>query len=199
MQQQDREQRPLPGAGEADEPSFLHHLERSQDPEVRRGHLVADRTARRYARVAGPERPERKLLLDAATRWPETPRGAMLKSPQFTRSALIAATVISLGASPAVAREADAPLHPRQIVTTVAPRTQQWTAARVDSIGVRPADQPVASPAPAVPLDRATPASGGPDWLLIAIGSTAMVALLLAVAVLPTRWLRGHPFRPRQV
>ena len=43
------------------------------------------------------------------------------------------------------------------------------------------------------------PASGGPDWLLIAIGSTAVLALLLAVAVLPTRWLRAHPFRARQV
>ena len=124
----------------------------------------------------------------------------MLKSPQFTRSALIAATVISLGASPAVAREADAPLHPGQAVTTVAPHARQWTQARIDSTGVRPANQPVAaSPAPVVPLDRATPASGGPDWLLIAIGSTAVLALLLSVAVLPTRWLRGHPFRPRQV
>ena len=124
----------------------------------------------------------------------------MLKSRQFTRSAVIAATVISLGASPAVAREADAPLHPGRTVTTVVPHGRQWTQPRVDSMGVRPADQPIAaSPAPTVPLTEAPHASNGPDWLLIAIGSTAVLALLLAVAVLPTRWLRAHPFRPRQV
>jgi hypothetical protein len=124
----------------------------------------------------------------------------MLKSPQLTRTAVIAATVISLGATPALAREADAPLHPGKTVTTAVPHARQWTQSRVDSSGVRPVSQPVAnSPAPAVPLDRATPASGGPDWLLIAIGSTAVLALLLSVAVLPTRWLRAHPFRARQV
>jgi hypothetical protein len=123
----------------------------------------------------------------------------MLKSPQFTRTAVLAATVISLGATPAVAREADAPIHVGRTVITVVPHTRQWTPARVDAVGVRPANQPVAaSPAPAVPLDRATPA-GGPDWLLIGIGSTAVLALLLSVAVLPTRWLRAHPFRARQV
>ena len=121
----------------------------------------------------------------------------MLKSPQFTRTAVIAATVISLGATPAVAREADAPLHPGQTVTTVVPHARQWTPPRVDAIGVRSVNQPVAaSPAP---VALATPASNGPDWLLIAIGSTAVLALLLAVAVLPTRWLRAHPFRARQV
>ena len=124
----------------------------------------------------------------------------MLKSPQFTRAAVIAATVISLGASPAVAREADTPLHPGRTVTTVVPHARQWTQPRVDSLGVRPADQPIAdSPASAVPLTQAPHVTGGPDWLLIAIGSTAVLALLLAVAVLPTRWLRAHPFRARHV
>jgi hypothetical protein len=122
----------------------------------------------------------------------------MLKSPQFMRTAVIAATVISLGATPAVAREADAPLRAGRTVTTVVPHARQWTQPRVDAIGVRPANpQVAASPAPAVPLDRA--AASGPDWLLIAIGSTAVLALLLSVAVLPTRWLRAHPFRARQV
>jgi hypothetical protein len=121
----------------------------------------------------------------------------MLKTPQLTRTAVIAATVIALGATPAVAREADAPLHPGGTVTTVVTPARQWTPPRVDAIGVRPANQPVAaSPAP---VTLSTPTPGGPDWLLIAIGSTAMLALLLAVAVLPTRWLRGHPFRARQV
>jgi hypothetical protein len=118
----------------------------------------------------------------------------MLKSSPFTRSAVIAATVISLGASPAVARQADMPVH-QAPAATVAHHTRQWTQAHTEGIGVRPADQPVAaSPAPAVPLTQAPHASNGPDWLLIAIGSSAMVALLLAVAVLPTR-----RFRARQV
>ena len=50
-----------------------------------------------------------------------------------------------------------------------------------------------------MPLTQAPHVTDGPDWLLIAIGSTAVIALLLAVAVLPTRWLRAHPFRARQV
>jgi hypothetical protein len=120
----------------------------------------------------------------------------MLKSPQLTRTAVIAATVISLGATPALAREADAPLHPGRTVTAAVPHARQWTQPHIDAIGVRPVSPPVA--APAVPLDRATPAASGPDWLLIAIGSSAVLALLLSVAVLPTRWLRA-PFRARQV
>ena len=123
----------------------------------------------------------------------------MLKSPQFTRSAVIAATVISLAASPAVARQADMPVHQAPAVAA-AQHGRHWTQARVDGIGVRPAGQPVAaSAAPAVPLTQPTPASSGPDWLLIAIGSSAVLALLLAVAVLPTGWFRGSPFRARRV
>jgi hypothetical protein len=70
MQQQDREQRSLPGAGEADEPSSLRHLERSQDPELRGGHVVADRTGPRYARVTDSERARRTLLLGVAAGGP---------------------------------------------------------------------------------------------------------------------------------
>ena len=142
----------------------------------------------------------RKLLLDAAARWPETQRGAMLKSSQFTRSARHRrhGDLPRERAPPSRARPTPR-LHPGQAVTTVAPHARQWTQARVDSTGSSGRQPVAASPAPAVPLDRATPASGGPDWLLIAIGSTAVLALLLSVAVLPTRWLRGHPFRARQV
>ena len=86
----------------------------------------------------------------------------MLKSPQFTRSALIAATVISLGASPAVARQADAPLHPGQAVTTVAPHARQWTPARIDSTGVRPAARRSPPPPPLVPLDAPPPPPTAP-------------------------------------
>jgi hypothetical protein len=123
----------------------------------------------------------------------------MLKSPQFTRSAVIAATVISLAASPAVARQADSPVRPSPAMSATQ-HGRDWTQARVDGIGVRPAGQPVAaSAAPAVPLTQPTAASSGPDWLLIAIGSSAVLALLLAVAVLPTGWFRGSPFRARRV
>ena len=123
----------------------------------------------------------------------------MLKSPQFTRSAVIAATVISLAASPAVARQADIPVRPSPAMSATQ-HGRHWTQARVDGMGVRPAGQPVAaSAAPAVPLTQPTAASSGPDWLLIAIGSSAVLALLLAVAVLPTGWFRGSPFRARRV
>ena len=84
----------------------------------------------------------------------------MLQSSQLTRTAVLAATVISLGATPAVAREADAPLHPGRTVTTVVPQVRQWTPPRVDAIGVRPANQPVAaSPAPVATLPRQRPAA----------------------------------------
>jgi hypothetical protein len=67
-------------------------------------------------------------------------------------------------------------------------------------MGVRPADQTIAAtPAPAVPLTQPAPAANAPHWLLIAIGSSAVLALLLAVAVLPARWFRGSPFHTRQV
>jgi hypothetical protein len=123
----------------------------------------------------------------------------MLKSPQLTTAA-IAATILSLAATPAIARQADAPLHPAQTAGSVAPHAQHWTQPRTDAIGVRPATQPTATtPTPAVPLTRSAPTTSGPDWLLIAIGSTAILALLLSVALLPTRWLRAHPFRARQV
>jgi hypothetical protein len=123
----------------------------------------------------------------------------MPTSSPFTRSAVIAATVISLGASPALARQADMPVHQAPAVAA-AHHSRQWTQPRTEGIGVRSANQPVAaSPAPAVPLTQAPHASSGTDWLLIAIGSSAVLALLLAVAVLPTRWLHARPFRARRV
>jgi hypothetical protein len=123
----------------------------------------------------------------------------MLKSSQLARPAVIAATVISLGASPAVARQADVPLRPKPAVTA-AQDSRQWTQPRVDGAGVRPANQPVdVAPAPPVPLTRASHTSGGADWLLITIGSSAMVALLLAVALARKNRYWAHRFRARQV
>jgi hypothetical protein len=145
------------------------------------------------------ERAARKLLLDAVTRWPETQRGAMLNSSQLTRSAVIAATVMSLGASPAMARPADQPLRPRAAVTTGANHTRQWTRPRVDGMGVRAADRPVAPAAPAVPLTRAARASGGADWLLVTLVASMLLALLTIVAVVRPVRHRAHSLGAREV
>jgi hypothetical protein len=119
----------------------------------------------------------------------------MLNSSQFTRSAVIAATVISLGASPAMARPADQPVRPKAAVTTVSNHARQWTQPRVDGMGVRP----VTPAAPAVPLTRAADTSGGADWLLIAIVASTMLALLTIVGVVRPVRHRAHSLRARQV
>jgi len=118
----------------------------------------------------------------------------MLKSSQFTRSAVIAAAVISLGASPAIARVADMPVRPP---AAVANHTRQWTQPHVEGTGVRPAAPAVAA-APAVPLTRAADTSGGADSLLITIGASLMLALLIIAGVVLTVRHRAHAFPARQ-
>ena len=115
----------------------------------------------------------------------------MLKSSQFTRSAVVVAAVISLGASPALARVADMPVRP---AAAVANHTRQWTQPHVEGTGVRP----VVSAAPAVPLTRAADASGGADSLLITIGASLMLALLIIAGVVLTVRHRAHAFPARQ-
>lgn len=119
----------------------------------------------------------------------------MLNSSQFIRSTVIAATVISLAASPAMARPADQPVHPKAAVTSVANHTRPWTQPRVDGMGVRP----VAPAAPAVPLTRAARASGDADWLLITIVASTMLAVLTIVAVVRPVRHRVHSLAARQV
>jgi len=114
----------------------------------------------------------------------------MLKSSQFTRSAVVVAAVISLGASPALARVADMPVRP---AAAVANHTRQWTQPHVEGTGVRP----VVSAAPAVPLTRAADASGGADSLLIT-GASLMLALLIIAGVVLTARHRAHGFPARQ-
>ena len=114
----------------------------------------------------------------------------MLKSSQFTRSAVVVAAVISLGASPAIARVADMPVRP----AAVANHTRQWTQPHVEGTGVRPA----VSAAPAVPLTRAADTSGGADSLLITIGASLMLALLIIAGVVLTARHRAHGFPARQ-
>jgi hypothetical protein len=124
----------------------------------------------------------------------------MLNSSQVTRSALIAATVMSIGAGPAIARPTDPPPRSRPAVTTVAPNTRPWTQARVDSMGVRPADVPAATttPAPAVPVTQPADGSAGLQWLLF-----PLAALLLAFALIiggaRAIWGRTDTFRARHV
>jgi hypothetical protein len=124
----------------------------------------------------------------------------MLKSSQVTRSAVIAATVMSIGAGPAVARPTDTPPRAKATVTTVAPNTRHWTQARVDSTGVRPAGVPAATtaPAPAVPVTQPADGSAGLQWLLF-----PLAALLLAFALIiggaRAVWDRTDTFRARHV
>lgn len=118
----------------------------------------------------------------------------MLNSSQFTRSAVIAATVVSLAASPAMARPADQPAAPR---AAVASHTQHWTPARVDGTGVRPAAAS-ASAAPAVRLTRPADTSGV-NWLLMGLVAPALLALVAIVAVVRSVRHRAESFHVSQV
>ena len=100
----------------------------------------------------------------------------MRSASQFARSAAVAATVISLGASSAMARPSE---QPARSGPAVAQHARQWTQPRVEGPGVRPGDTPAAPAVPAVPLTRATDSSGGADWLLIAFAASTALALLM--------------------
>jgi hypothetical protein len=120
----------------------------------------------------------------------------MRSASQFARSAAIAATVISIGATPAVARPSDPPASSKPVV---AQHTRQWTQPRVEGPGVRPSDTPAASATPAVPLTRATDSSGGAGWLLIALAAATSLALLTMVGTVRRVRHRADPFRARRV
>ena len=117
----------------------------------------------------------------------------MLSASQFARSAAIAATLISLGASPAMARPSDQPAPSKPVVT----HTRQWTQPRVEGPGVRPGDTPAAPSVPAVPLTRPADSSGGADWLLIALALAA--ALLMSGGVVRGVRHRADSFHARHV
>ena len=85
----------------------------------------------------------------------------MLKTPTHPR-AVIAATVVSLGASPAFAREADTPSR-RALRRGPA---RQWTQPRVDSLGVRPAHRRSRTPPPRRAADPGPDNTDGLDLLL---------------------------------
>ena len=134
--------------------------------------------------VIGAERAARKL-------------SRMLNSSQCTRSAVIAATVICLGATPAIARQADVPPRPKAAVTAVAHATRQWTQPRVDGTGVRAESADAAVPSvQAASLPRASHGSAGREWLLIPLGALALAFLLILLGV-RTDWHWAHPFGAR--
>jgi hypothetical protein len=121
----------------------------------------------------------------------------MLTSSQFTRSAAIAAAALSLASSPAVARLADMP-SPNAPVTPSAQHTQRFTVPRVDGMARRPVNAPVTAHAPS-PVALTRPSDGsGPDWLLIGIAATMVLAVLGVVAIGSKRH-SIHPFRAPQV
>jgi hypothetical protein len=120
----------------------------------------------------------------------------MRTASQFARSAAIAATVLSLGASPAMARPSDQPAASRPVATQ---HTQHWTQPRVEGPGVRPGDTPAAPAVPAVPLTRATDSSGGADWVLIALAAAAALALLMSRGVVRAVRHRADSFHARHV
>ena len=123
----------------------------------------------------------------------------MLKSSQFTRSAVIAAAMISVAASPAAARRADMPAGAKLTVAARASTTRHWTQPRVASIGVRPLDSPaVTSSPPAVPVTRPTGGSGGLEWLLIPLAAL-MLAFVLIIGMARAGWHAADSFRARHV
>jgi hypothetical protein len=122
----------------------------------------------------------------------------MLRSSQFTRSAAIAVTALSLAASPAVARLAVMP-SPKVPATAAAQHTERFTEPRVDGMARRPLNAPViAYPGSPVALTQAHDASG-PSWLLIGVAAAAGLTLLLIVIVAGAKRHAAHPFRVRRV
>jgi hypothetical protein len=117
----------------------------------------------------------------------------MLNATRLTRCAAIAVAVASIGTSTAFARPADTPSgNPH------AAAAHQWTLPRVASMGVRPADPIADAPAsPAVPLTHADD-TGGLDLLSVAFGASAILALLLIIAIVRFGWPRVHPIRARR-
>jgi hypothetical protein len=124
----------------------------------------------------------------------------MLKSSQITRSAVIAATVMSIGASPAHARPADTPAASIEpAVTTGSLTTHHWTPARVESMGVRPVDSPAtASPPAATPVTQPSDGSAGLQWLLFPLAAL-MLGFALILGGARAAWHAADTFRARHV
>jgi hypothetical protein len=121
----------------------------------------------------------------------------MLTSSQITRSVVVAATAMTIGASPALARQADTPARSTPTVTIPAPR--HWTQARVESVGIRPVGGAVATSAPAAaPAAQPADGSAGLQWLLLPFAALAL-GLALVVAVARGAWHRADAFRARHV
>jgi hypothetical protein len=124
----------------------------------------------------------------------------MFSTAQLTRTVLIAATVASLGAGPALARPSEEPLSAAPSATT-APRpagAQQGTPPRVEGMGVRPAQPAASKPAgPVVPLTQAGDSTGR-DWLIAGILASSTLALALIAAAARHRH-KARRLRPRHI
>jgi hypothetical protein len=109
----------------------------------------------------------------------------MFSTAQLTRTVIIAATVASLAAGPALARPSEPPLSaaPHVAKAPRPPGLHPGTPPRVEEMGVRP-ERPANGPAgPVVPLTQATDTTAR-DWLIAGLlaASTLAVALILATA-----------------
>jgi hypothetical protein len=123
----------------------------------------------------------------------------VFKTSQFTRPVLIAVALTSLAGAPAMARQADLPVHQEPPVVHYESEQGQLPA-RVDGMGVQPRPQAqrpaTASPVPAVPLKQGPPSDGGDAWLVAGIGGALLAGLLIAAAVVQHAGRRlSHPFR----
>jgi hypothetical protein len=136
----------------------------------------------------------------------------MFTSSQLSRSVAVAVAVASLGAGTAVARPADdaVVLSSGPVVSAraaddlrspdavdAAGRVAVSPPARHEGLGVTPAaPAPVVTDVPAAPLTVAENPSGI-DWLSVAIGASALLALLLTGALLRAHHPRVPRVRPR--
>lgn len=136
----------------------------------------------------------------------------MLTSSQLSRSVAVAVAVASLGTGTALARPADDSVATSSgaVVSTpvgddlrspdaidAASGVSVSAPARHDGLGVTPvAPAPVVRDVPAASLTVADD-TGGIDWLSVAVGASALLALLLTGALLRAHHPRMPHVRPR--
>jgi hypothetical protein len=202
VQQQERQQRALPRTGDRDGLRAGTDLERADDAELDSldpPTLPEPLRGRYGAAIRLAQRPCQRRR-----RRPDDRRHGMFTTSSIKRPVVLGLALAALGASTAAAREADAPIvraEPaaaqlsqdlRSPDAVTGQGTQQRLAPpRTEGMGVQPAVASAQAPAPveATPL---TTSGGGSDidWLAIAIGGCAVLALGLAGAAVRSH--RSH-------